>query len=176
MQAPSLGPGDWIANRYHVRALLGAGAMGQVWRVADSARGGHEIALKTLLGRGKDAGGAKSGLALKHEFRRMTQVRHGNCCEVYDYGQTVDGTPYFTMELVPGHDLEQLGQLSPTEVKLVLRQVLVALGYLHRLGFVHRDLKLANVRLQPDGVVKNVVAGATPGPDLSQKVKSLRYG
>jgi hypothetical protein len=35
---------------------------------------------------------------------------------------------------------------------------------------------LTAVFVQPDGVVKNVVPGATPGPDLAQKVKSLRYG
>lgn len=84
----------------------------------------------------------------------MTQLRHPNCCAVYDYGLLESGEPFLTMELVPGQGLDEMIPLPLERVKPILTQLCLALGYVHQLGYVHSDLKSANVRVRPDGTVK----------------------
>src|ERR1035437_9763785 len=100
--------------------------MGLVWRVKDTTNG-QEVALKVISQRyGNFAGGGlpseKSVLQFKQEFRLMTQLRHPKCCEVYDYGVTPDGAPYFTMEVVDGRGLDELVPLSATQFQQVISQ------------------------------------------------------
>ncbi len=156
-----------IAGRYRRIRPLGEGAMGTVWQVEDTATG-QVVALKLISAKYRDA--AKSVLQFKQEFRLMTQLRHPNCCAVYDYGVAADGEPYFTMEEVPGHGLDELVPLPAERIQPILTQLLLALGYIHQRGFVHLDLKPANVRVTPDGVVKLMdyglmgLAGVSGGP------------
>ncbi len=140
---------DLIANRYRTLAELGSGAMGIVWHVEDTATG-QRVALKRVIG---DVGD-QAVLRFKQEFRLMTQLRHPNCCAVHDFGVLEDGVPYFTMEVVPGKGLDELLPLDHATIMKILPQLLEALGHVHALGLVHRDLKSANVRLTPDGEVK----------------------
>jgi tetratricopeptide (TPR) repeat protein len=140
---------DLIANRYRTLEELGQGAMGVVWLVEDTSTG-QRVALKRVTG---DVG-EQAVLRFKQEFRLMTQLRHPNCCAVHDFGVLEDGVPYFTMEVVPGKGLDEMLPLPAAEIMKVLPQLLEALGHVHALGLVHRDLKSANVRVRPDGVVK----------------------
>ncbi|MDB5100841.1 MAG: Serine/threonine protein kinase [Cyanobacteria bacterium RYN_339] len=157
-------PLEMIANRYRIERLLGAGAMGQVLLVRDTSTD-QDLALKLIQGEvvpgsavgtypGTAPGDTKGLLQFKQEFRLMAQLHHPNCCRVHDYGHLADGTPYFTMELVPGRGFDELKPLHPAEFKPLLAQLLLALGYIHQLGFVHCDLKGANVRVMPDSTVK----------------------
>jgi tetratricopeptide (TPR) repeat protein len=158
-----------IDNRYQPLEALGEGAMGQVWLANDEINA-RQVALKVVST--KLGANDKSRLQFKQEFRLMTQLRHPNCCQVFDYGETADGAPYFTMEVVQGHGLDELiaraallpgggeaaglphrGLEEGTFLK-VFAQLMLALGYVHGLGLVHGDLKSANVRVKPDGTVK----------------------
>jgi tetratricopeptide (TPR) repeat protein len=139
---------ELLANRFQVLGVLGEGAMGRVLRVFDQARG-EEVALKVITG-ARD----KSTLQFRREFRLMTGLRHPNCCAVYDYGLLDDGDPYFTMEIVPGHGLDERLPLPPERFGPLFAQLLLALGYVHRQGLVHLDVKAANVRVMPDGTLK----------------------
>src|SRR5262249_11181699 len=71
--------------------------------------------------------------------------------QVYDYGQTEDGTCYYVMEYLPGLTLEQIvrqrGTFPPGRVIYVLRQVCGALDEAHALGLIHRDVKPGNIML-----------------------------
>ncbi len=93
-------------------------------------------------------------LQFKQEFRLMVQLRHPNCCEVYDYGVLANGTPFFTMEFVEGNGLDELLPLDQESFRRILTQLLVAVGHVHQLGLVHCDIKPANVRVRSDGLVK----------------------
>ena len=142
---------ELLDNRYKILQSLGEGAMGMVYLVEDGTTG-QALAMK-VLSRQMEAN-EKSFLQLKQEFRVMAQLRHPNCCAVYDYGQLPDGAPFLTMELVPGHGLDEILPLAADAVRPLLAQLLLALGYVHQLGFVHCDIKSANVRIKPDGAVK----------------------
>ena len=141
-------PDATIAHRYRVLAPLGAGAMGRVLRVLDQATG-QEVALKLLAG-----GDGRSALQLRQEFRLVAGLRHPHCCGVLDFGQTEDGEPFFTMEMVPGQGLDALRPCDEATFRRVMGPLLGALGYVHHQGLVHMDLKPANVRVTPEGTVK----------------------
>ncbi len=142
---------DQLTNRYKVLSTLGEGGMGVVFLVEDTTTS-RQVALKVLS---KIAGDPQEALLrFKQEFRTMTRLRHPNTVEVYDYGQLSDGTPFFTMEVVPGHGLDERLPISPDEFRSVALQLVRALGYIHRQGLVHCDIKPENIRLTPDGVVK----------------------
>jgi hypothetical protein len=167
--------GELLANRYRVLRLLGEGAMGQVWLVEDTTNG-EAVALKAIsqrlhAGAGQAVGGRdKSRLDFIQEFRLMTQLRHPNCCEVLSYGVLADDTPFLTMEHIPGAGLDELGQLDGVAFDRIFAQILLALSYIHARGLVHCDIKAANVRVRPDGVVKVMdyglmeYAGQSGGP------------
>ncbi|MEB3329044.1 MAG: protein kinase [Candidatus Sericytochromatia bacterium] len=160
-------PTELLDNRYKIVRPLGEGAMGAVYQVEESATG-QVLAMKVLGA--QHQGGEKSYLQLKQEFRLMTRLRHPNCCAVYDYGLLESGAPFLTMELVPGHGLDELVPLPLDQVVPVLTQLCLALGYVHQLGYVHADVKSANVRVRPDGQVKLMdyglmeLAGHAGGP------------
>ncbi|MEB3220717.1 MAG: AAA family ATPase [Candidatus Sericytochromatia bacterium] len=140
-----------IANRYEVLAPLGSGAMGVVSHVRDAVTG-QEAALKVIAPRHR--ANEKSALQIKQEFRLMSQLRHPHCCQVFDYGVTPEGEPYFTMEYVPGDSLSALVPLPRERFVAVMTELLAALGYIHQAGLVHLDVKSDNVRIRPDGSVK----------------------
>ncbi|MEB3329367.1 MAG: AAA family ATPase [Candidatus Sericytochromatia bacterium] len=140
---------DLIANRFRVIEELGTGAMGVVWLVEELGSG-QRVALKQVAA---DLGG-DGQLRFRQEFRLMTQLRHPNCCQVQEYGQLEDGTPFFTMEVVPGHGLDELLPMDDAAILKLLPPLLAAMGHVHELGFVHRDIKSQNVRVTPDGTVK----------------------
>src|SRR5262245_64707935 len=83
LRPPVLSPDSLIANRYHVRRLLGVGAMGEVHEVDDRLLG-TVVALKTLNAR---LAGDSSALArLKREVAAARSVTHPNVCRTFDLG------------------------------------------------------------------------------------------
>ncbi len=135
-------------GRYRVLALLGEGAHGLVYAVADP-EADTPVALKVL----RD-GGARSA-DLKREFRLVADLTHPNL--VLPYALETDGDQvFFTMELVRGAPLlEWLGRRAPAERAAAIRsaaaQLCAGLAALHRRGLVHRDIKPSNVLVEDDG-------------------------
>ncbi|MDB5099201.1 MAG: putative serine/threonine protein kinase [Cyanobacteria bacterium RYN_339] len=144
-----------LANRYHVRSVLGEGGMGTVYRVADKLGDMAEVALKTI----KSAGPVTEDqrLRFKEEFRAMARLKHPNTIEVLDFGQLDATSLYITMEMVPGRELADVmggRQMPLAEVYPLLIQLLQALDFIHSRLYVHRDIKSQNIRVRDDGVVK----------------------
>ncbi len=83
-------------------------------------------------------------------------MRHPNILSVTDFGRTPNGLTFLVMEYVRGcnlHDRISLyAPLALSEVAHLVEQVAAGLGEAHRLGFVHRDVKPANVMVgEQDG-------------------------
>lgn len=143
---------EQLTNRYRVVSLLGQGGMGSVF-LAEDATTGERVALKTLALR--SAGDpAEALLRFRQEFRTMARMRHPHLVEVHDFGQLEDGTPFFTMEVVPGKGLDEALPMSPEEAKGILIQLCQALAYIHQQGLVHCDIKPENIRITPEGCLK----------------------
>lgn len=162
---------ELIANRFEILDALGEGAMGVVWLAKDLSTG-KQVALKRITGEISEV----AQLRFKQEFRMMTQLRHPNCCEVYEYGQLPDGAPFFTMEVVPGKGLDEMLPIDQATIMKLLPQLLAALDHVHALDFVHRDLKSANVRVTPEGVVKLMDFGLMEYSGASDKPISGTLG
>jgi serine/threonine-protein kinase len=85
----------------------------------------------------------------EREVRATAKLSHWNTIDIYDYGRTADGTFYYVMEFLPGHNLGELvkghGPLPPARLLYLMRQICDALIEAHSHGLVHRDLKPANI-------------------------------
>jgi serine/threonine-protein kinase len=94
-------------------------------------------------------------------FRREAQaaanLSHPNIVPVFDWGED-EGTYFIVMELIDGTSLAEMLRgsktLTPAHSAQIVSQVAAALGYAHRNGVVHRDVKPGNILITPDGQVK----------------------
>jgi eukaryotic-like serine/threonine-protein kinase len=153
----TLGNGVLI-GRYRVEAPIGAGGMGEVYRVTDTASG-RTMALKTL-----PRGPVESRVweRFLNEATIQSQLSHPAIAafhEMFLWGEL----PCLIMEYVAGQTLDQVlvvtGPLPPSEAGRLLIAICDALAYLHGMGILHRDLKSSNVKLTPDGRVKLIDFG-----------------
>ncbi|MBI4909359.1 MAG: protein kinase [Acidobacteria bacterium] len=139
-------------GRYEIRAELGRGGFGRVYRAWDPTVG-REVAIKRLTA----GGDAELLQRFRNEAAAAGKLRHRNIIIIYDFGEQ-DGEPYIVMELLDGADLQRVMQ-SQASLKLlqklqILEQVAEGLDHAHRNGVVHRDVKPANMMLLPDFTVK----------------------
>src|SRR5271156_866036 len=142
-------------GKYPVLGVLGVGGMGVVYRAMDKSVG-REVAIKTLT---------EATEELRQRFlleARSGVLNHPNIVTVYDFGEQ-DGNPYIVMEFISGDSLENLlraGHKFTLIEKLdIIRQLCLGLGYAHQKGVIHRDVKPANIMVQPDGNIKIVDFG-----------------
>jgi serine/threonine protein kinase/Tol biopolymer transport system component len=147
-----LGP-DARLGRFVIRALIGTGGMGSVYRALDPSLG-REVAIKAVARSFRDD--AASLRRFEREARLLATLNHPNVAAIYGF-ELIDGAPYLVLELVEGETLgERLerGPLPIGEALAVAVQIADALQEAHRKGIVHRDLKPANVKLAESGRVK----------------------
>jgi serine/threonine protein kinase len=144
-------PSDQMAvprrvGRFEIRALLGSGAFGRVYRAYDPSLD-REVALKVPVG------DAVRDLADRDRFlkeaRAAATVSHPNVCQIHEVGEH-EGQPYIVMALVPGQSLAEVLRarkepLPERQAAIIVRKLALALEAAHKKGVVHRDLKPANV-------------------------------
>ena len=147
-----------LGERYEVLGKLGAGAFGEVYRARDTVLG-REVAIKRIR---LDAFAEPSQLEeVNKRFLREAQVasqlRHPNVVITHDI-VSAPTMSFIVMELVTGQTLAKLLQskarLSLSETIDLLSQVAAALDYAHQNHVVHRDVKPANIMIEPSGQVK----------------------
>jgi serine/threonine-protein kinase len=148
-------------GKYEVIDLLGRGGMGLVYRAFDRQLN-REVAIKTVT---EGFTGDQDMLQrFYREAAKTAALRHSNIVIVHDLGEQ-DGFPYIVMEYLSGEPLDRLIQSRknvPLAFKLrIVEQVCYALGYAHRNDVIHRDVKPANIIVQPDGSAKLLDFGIT---------------
>lgn len=137
--------GTTLAGKYQLNELIGAGAMGRVYR-ADHLALDAQVAVKLL--NPEIATDAATASRFRTEARAASRLRHPNTIQILDFGQSEAGALYIVMELLRGRTLARIieeGNLSVRRIVDLLGQALSALDEAHAAGVVHRDFKPENI-------------------------------
>src|SRR5207248_11418995 len=101
--------------------------------------------------------------AFQREARLLGSVSHPQIPRLIDSFREGEGPSlrlYLAQELVEGEPLSSRIGIDESEARIIARQLLSILRYLHERGIVHRDVKPANVLRRPDGTLVLVDFGA----------------
>jgi beta-lactam-binding protein with PASTA domain/predicted Ser/Thr protein kinase len=154
MPAPDTLIDQVFDGRYKVVRKLGAGGMANVY-LAEDQELGRRVAIKMLDER--HAQDEQFVERFRREAKNAAGLSHPNIVSIYDRGEA-EGTYYIAMEYLEGRTLKELlVSRGPTPLAVAIdyaRQILAALGFAHRNGIVHRDIKPHNVVVAPDGRLK----------------------
>ncbi|MCO6430222.1 MAG: serine/threonine protein kinase [Deltaproteobacteria bacterium] len=143
-----------LSGRFEFVRLLGHGTAGNVYLVKDRTRPEQYLALKLLTN--DMAFDEHTITRFREEWAVCQRIKHPNLVQSYDLIE-YDKCLAFTMEYVQGFDLARLlrqEKFSYDEVNRIMYQLLEAVHALHELNVMHRDIKLENIFLRKDGVIK----------------------
>jgi len=142
--------------------------MSEVYRARDTVIG-RTVAIKILT----EAGCADADVKARflQEARLAGNIEHDNVVCIYDFGEDDRQRPFMVMEFLRGVDLRHAirdGQLGDLQSKLrIALQIARALGYIHSINIVHRDIKPDNIHLTTSGIVKLMDFGIAKAQGLS---------
>ena len=147
-------PNAIIGNRYQVQKILGSGGMAVVYKA-------HDLMLERLVAIKVLREDYSRDPAFQERFRleakSAANLSHPNIVTVHDFG--MDGERLFiVMEYIPGENLKAIIKetgLFPIEEAIpLLIQACAGIGYAHRAGLVHCDIKPHNILVTPDHRLK----------------------
>jgi len=143
-----------LNNRYQLLHPLGKGGMADVYRAYDRMLE-RPVAVKIL--RQDFTSDSSFRERFRQEARAAANLSHPNIVTVHDFGFE-DGVSFIVMELVPGTDLKtmikQRGKFSVDEAINLIVQACEGIGYAHRAGLVHCDVKPHNMLVSTEGRLK----------------------
>jgi len=138
-----------LSRRYELGPLLGRGGMSEVYRAYDR-RMHRAVAVKVLRA---DLADETTVRRMAIEAQILARLEHPHLVRVHDAGSDA-GQCFIVMELVEGstlYDMIRRGPVPPGQVAQLGSQLADALAAIHLAGFVHRDVKPANVLLTQQG-------------------------
>ena len=140
-----------LEGKYEILRKLREGGMGAVYLVRHQLL--DELRVVKVMREQFEADSEMRQRFLR-EARSAIRLRHPNIAQLYDFSVDDEGTGYIVMEFIDGVTFEQLVARRPLPgVALTLElatQALRALSFLHRKGFVHRDIAPDNLMLTRD--------------------------
>ncbi|MDI6768778.1 MAG: protein kinase [Anaerolineales bacterium] len=143
-----------LNDRYQLLEGLGKGGMAFVYRARD-------LMLERYVGVKIMREDFSRDPAFQERFRQEAKaaanLSHPNIVTVHDFGLDA-GKLFIVMEYVPGTDLktllQQRGRFTPEEALPLIIQACAGIGYAHRAGLVHCDVKPQNMLVTPDQRLK----------------------
>jgi serine/threonine protein kinase len=147
--------GAELDGRYRLLEVLGRGGFGVVYK-AEQLATGQPVAVKVLKVPIQCEGPAPAEVArFEREMKAVARLAHPSIVKLVDSGILEGRFRYIVLEFVRGDPLARLldrqGPLPPREALRLMRQVAEALGFAHRQGVVHRDLKPGNIMVTDAG-------------------------
>jgi serine/threonine-protein kinase len=143
-----------LNKRYKLDAQMGSGGMAVVYKARDLMLE-RWVAIKIL--RKSFSGDPAFGERFRQEAKAAANLAHPNIVTVHDFGFD-KGRLFIVMEFIPGITLKELiqqrGRLTTDETIHLMIQSCAGIGYAHRAGLVHCDVKPQNILVTPDKRVK----------------------
>ncbi|GJV02022.1 mitogen-activated protein kinase kinase kinase YODA-like protein [Tanacetum coccineum] len=152
-------------SRWKKGKLLGRGSFGHVY-VGFNSESGEMCAMKEVTLFSDDAKSKESAKQLGQEVSLLSRLSHPNIVRYYGsemassilYNSPVDDKLYIYLEYVSGGSIYKLlqdyGQFGELAIRSYTQQILSGLAYLHAKNTIHRDIKGANILVDPNGRVK----------------------
>ena len=148
-----------LNNRYLLEERIGSGGMAMVFRAQDQKLE-RTVAVKTLRKDFSDDPDFRE--RFRQEAKSAANLSHPNIVTVHDFGLDSDRL-FIVMENVPGSDLKSLlrkrGRFNVEEAINLMSQACAGIGYAHRAGVIHCDVKPQNLLVTPDKRLKVVDFG-----------------
>jgi serine/threonine protein kinase len=155
-----------VNKRFELLGRMGQGSMSKVWRARDRKLGGRLVCVK-LLDRVKTAKfeARFPGLKRPTEGAICLSLRHKNIVQTFEHGMTTEREQYLVMELIDGMGLNfwietRAPQMEGNRIK-ILSQIAEGIEYIHKQGYLHRDICPRNVMINSAGIVKIIDFGLT---------------
>src|SRR3954471_22276089 len=146
--------GQVFSNRYHIEREIARGGKAEVYLARDQSLN-RPVALKALFP--EFAREPSFVERFRREAQAAANLNHPNIVSIYDWGQE-SGTYFIVMEYVEGRSLRDViradGPIDASQAAEIAAEIASALGFAHRTGVVHRDVKPGNVLLTAQGSVK----------------------
>lgn len=143
-----------LQNRYLLEETIGSGGMAVVYRARDRMLE-RTVAIKLL--RPKYSGSQAFQDQFRREARSAANLSHPNIVTIYDIGYDA-GRLFIVMEYIEGQNLKELirqkGFLEVNEALPLMIQAAKGVGYAHRAGVIHCDVKPHNMLVTKDGHLK----------------------
>ncbi|KAL6911823.1 hypothetical protein ACP4OV_000628 [Aristida adscensionis] len=143
-------------SRWKKGKLIGRGTFGHVY-VGFNSDKGEMCAMKEVTLFSDDPKSKESARQLGQEISLLSRLQHPNIVRYYG-SETVDDKLYIYLEYVSGGSIHKLlqeyGQFGEQAIRSYTKQILMGLAYLHAKNTVHRDIKGANILVDPNGHVK----------------------
>jgi serine/threonine-protein kinase len=143
-----------LNSRYDLQKIIGSGGMAVVYQAHDRMLE-RDVAIKIL--REKYSTDPAFRERFRQEAKAAANLSHPNIVTVHDFGYDADRL-FIVMEHVPGDTLKNLleknGRFTVAAAAPIIVQTCAGLGYAHRAGLVHCDMKPHNILVTPDNRVK----------------------
>ncbi|CAN1300692.1 Mitogen-activated protein kinase kinase kinase YODA [Linum perenne] len=143
-------------SRWKKGRPLGRGTFGDVF-LGFNSESGEMCAMKEVTLFSDDAKSRESVQQLGQEIAMLSRLRHPNIVQYYGT-ETVEDKLYIYLEYVSGGSIHKLlqdyGAFGEIAIRTYTKQILSGLAYLHGKNTVHRDIKGANILVDPSGRVK----------------------
>lgn len=142
-----------LAGRYQIEGLLAVSRLSALYRARMAS--GQTVVIKEAGFKEWDDPGCACAILQREAttLRMLSQARvlAPRCLDIFHVG----GHTYLVMNYIPGRTLGALvksGTLSPQERLTLISKTAALVAYIHRVGYVHQDLKPLNVQICPNGM------------------------
>jgi serine/threonine-protein kinase len=134
-------------DKYEKTRQIGEGGMGEVWLVSDKETRALFAAkyLKPELGRNKDL------VRFQRELNILKNCNHENIIKLIEISENPK-IPGYIMEYCPDGDL--YNNKKNIDIRKTIKELSIAVSFLHSNNLIHRDIKPNNILIAPNGSVR----------------------